>query len=107
GRCPAPSNWLDYASVTPTENFVLCAATAGGGSTLTNAACEPHVQEFCAFLAKMGAGVEGVGASRLTVTGVDRLGGAEHEFAEDFHEITTFLALGAITGGDVVVRNAH
>jgi len=103
----AADHWLDYASVTTTENFVLCAAAAQGISTLTNAACEPHVQEFCAFLGKMGAKIEGIGASRLTVTGVARLKGAEHDFAEDFHEITTFLALGAITGGEVAVRNAH
>jgi UDP-N-acetylglucosamine 1-carboxyvinyltransferase len=103
----AASHWLDYASVTTTENFVLCAAAAQGTSTLTNAASEPHVQEFCAFLAKMGAKIEGAGTSRLVVEGVERLGGAEHDFTEDFHEITTFLALGAITGGEVSVRNAH
>jgi UDP-N-acetylglucosamine 1-carboxyvinyltransferase len=103
----AASHWLDYASVTTTENFVLCAATAAGVSTLTNAASEPHVQEFCAFLAKMGAKIEGVGASRLVVEGVEKLHGAEHDFAEDFHEIATFLALGAITGGEVSVRNAR
>ena len=103
----AASHWLDYASVTTTENFILCAATAEGTSTLTNAACEPHVQELCAFLAKMGARIEGVGASRLAVEGVAKLHGAEHEFDEDFHEIATFLALGAITGGEVTVRNAR
>lgn len=103
----AASHWLDYASVTTTENFILCAALADGVSTLTNAASEPHVQELCAFLAKMGARIEGVGTSRITVEGVGRLGGAEHDFAEDFHEIATFLALGAITGGEVAVRNAH
>jgi UDP-N-acetylglucosamine 1-carboxyvinyltransferase len=103
----AADHWLDYASVTTTENFILSAVTAQGTSTLTNAACEPHVQELCAFLAKMGAKIEGVGASRLTVEGVEKLHGAEHDFAEDFHEIATFLALGAITGGEVVVRNAR
>lgn len=101
------THWLDYASVTTTENFVLCAVKAGGVSQLTNAACEPHVQEFCAFLKLMGARIEGVGASRLVVEGVERLGGADYTFAEDFHEITTFLALGAITGGDVSVKNAN
>ena len=30
----------------------------------------------------------------------------EFRFDEDFHEITTFLALGAITDGDVIVRNS-
>jgi len=99
-------HWLDYASVTTTENFVLCAAMANGRSTLTNAACEPHVQEFCRFMATMGAHIEGVGTSRLTVHGGHVLRGGDFTFDEDFHEITTFLALGAITGGDVIVRNS-
>ena len=107
GRFRAADHWLDYASVTTTENFVLCAVKAAGVSQLTNAACEPHVQEFCAFLQLMGARITGVGASRLTIEGVERLGGADYAFAEDFHEIATFLALGAITGGEVMVRNAN
>jgi UDP-N-acetylglucosamine 1-carboxyvinyltransferase len=104
-RFAASDHWLDYASVTTTENFVLCAVTAHGLSRLTNAACEPHVQEFCAFLALMGARITGIGSSQLQVDGVDALGGAEYTFADDFHEVATFLALSAITGGDVVVRN--
>lgn len=101
----AADHWLDYASVTTTENFMLCAATALGRSQLTNAACEPHVQEFCAFLALMGARIDGVGGSRIVVEGVERLSGAEFTFADDFHEVATFLAMGAITGGEVSVRN--
>ncbi|MCA3709833.1 MAG: UDP-N-acetylglucosamine 1-carboxyvinyltransferase [Phenylobacterium sp.] len=105
GGYRSADHWLDYASVTTTENFMLCAATASGRSKLTNAACEPHVQEFCAFLALMGARIEGVGGSRIVVEGVDRLSGAEFTFADDFHEVATFLAMGAITGGEVSVRN--
>jgi UDP-N-acetylglucosamine 1-carboxyvinyltransferase len=99
-------HWLDYASVTTTENFVLCAAAARGASTLTNAACEPHVQEFCRFMALLGVRIDGIGTSRLTVHGGGPLAGADFVFEGDFHEITTFLALGAITGGDVLVRNS-
>jgi len=102
---PAVEHWLDYASVTTTENFVLCATLAEGTSVLTNAACEPHVQEFCRFLVRLGARIEGIGTSRLTIHGVPQLGGGEHQFEEDFHETATFLALGAITGGEVSVRN--
>jgi UDP-N-acetylglucosamine 1-carboxyvinyltransferase len=101
----AVHHWLDYASVTTTENFVLCAVLAQGRSVLTNAACEPHVQEFCRFLISLGARIEGVGTSTLTVIGVPGLRGGSHRFDEDFHEITTFLALSAITGGDVKVKN--
>ncbi|MDE2370853.1 MAG: UDP-N-acetylglucosamine 1-carboxyvinyltransferase [Burkholderiales bacterium] len=102
----ANHHWLDYASVTTTENFVLCAALARGTSTLTNAASEPHVQEFCHFMVQLGARIEGIGTSRLTVHGVDRLGGTEFRFAEDFHEAVTFMALGAITGGCITVKNS-
>ena len=102
----ATQHWLDYASVTTTENFVLCAALARGTSTLMNAASEPHVQEFCAFMTQLGARIEGVGTSRLTIEGTESLGGTDFTFTEDFHEIVTFLALGAITGGDVQVKNS-
>ena len=98
-------HWFDYASVTGTENFLMCAVIAAGPSRLVNAACEPHVQEFCRFLAMMGADISGVGASTLDVAGRADLDGASYVFAEDFHEIATFLALGAITGGAVEVRN--
>lgn len=103
----ATEHWLDYASVTTTENFVLCAVLASGRSVLTNAACEPHVQEFCEFMCRLGAHIEGIGTSRLVIEGVDALGGTEFRFAEDFHEVATFLALGAITGGEVTVRNSR
>jgi UDP-N-acetylglucosamine 1-carboxyvinyltransferase len=64
------------------------------------------VQEFCRFMVMMGADIDGIGTSRLTVRGGAPLGGGDFTFEEDFHEITTFLALGAITGGDVEVRNS-
>jgi UDP-N-acetylglucosamine 1-carboxyvinyltransferase len=98
-------HWLDYASVTTTENFMMCAALAGGRSRLVNAACEPHVQEFGRFLGLMGVKIDGLGASTVEVEGEAALGGADYAFVEDFHEVATFLALGAITGGDVQVRN--
>jgi UDP-N-acetylglucosamine 1-carboxyvinyltransferase len=106
GGLKANHHWLDYASVTTTENFVLCAALSGGTSTLMNAASEPHVQEFCTFMAMLGAQIEGIGTSRLTVHGVGRLGGGTFTFAEDFHEAVTFMALGAITGGTITVKNS-
>ena len=104
-RLVGADHWLDYASVTTTENFVLCAVVATGRSTLVNAACEPHVQEFCTFLSRMGARIAGSGSSHLVIDGVDALGGTDYTFDDDFHEVATFLALSAITGGDVAVKN--
>ncbi len=106
GQLAANDHWLDYASVTTTENFALCAASARGVSTLVNAASEPHVQEFCRFLEMLGVPISGIGTSHLRIEGGRRLGGGEFRFDEDFHEIATFLALGAITGGSITVKNS-
>lgn len=98
--------WQDYMSVTTTENFLMAAAIASGTSVLINAASEPHVQDLCRLLIAMGARIEGVGSSRLIIHGVSSLGGAEISVSPDHHEITTFLAIGAITGGELRVEPA-
>lgn len=99
-------HWLDYMSVTVTENFAMAASIAKGASTLMNAASEPHVQDLCKALVSMGARISGIGTSMLSVEGVASLHGAVIEIGTDYHEVTTFLALGAITGGEVSVRNS-
>lgn len=99
-------HWCDYMSVTVTENFAMAAALAEGESTLINAASEPHVQDLCAALVAMGACIEGLGTSMLRITGVKKLHGATITISSDYHEIVTFLALGAITGGEVRVTHA-
>jgi len=99
-------HWLDYMSVTVTENFAMAAAVAKGASTLINAASEPHVQDLCKALVAMGARISGIGTSMLSVEGTASLHGATIEIGTDYHEVTTFLALGAITGGDVSVRKS-
>jgi len=107
GAGSAARMWLEYASVTTTENFILSALTVSGSSQIVNAACEPHVQEMCTFLELCGARITGKGTSMVTVERVAELHGADYTFTEDFHEIATFLALAAVTGGDIAVRNAH
>lgn len=98
--------WPNYASVTGTENVIMAAVLANGTTTLTNAASEPHVQDLCHMLTKMGADIEGIGSSKLIINGVTELKGADITVSSDHHEITSFLALGAMTGGEVRVENA-
>jgi UDP-N-acetylglucosamine 1-carboxyvinyltransferase len=98
--------WQDYMSVTTTENFAMAASLAKGTSVMVNAASEPHVQDLCNFLVSMGVKIEGIGSSTLTVHGVENLHGTEFTISSDHHEITTLLALGAMTGGSVRVTNA-
>jgi UDP-N-acetylglucosamine 1-carboxyvinyltransferase len=106
GRFTAARHWPDYMSVTATENFVMAAVLADGESVLLNAASEPHVQDLCSALVTMGAKIGGLGTSQLTVTGVKQLKGGTITINTDHHEVVTFLALGAITGGEVRVKNS-
>ena len=107
GKSEGTRMWLEYASVTTTENFIISALTANGTSQIVNAACEPHVQELCAFLEMMGARIRGKGTSMVSVEGNAELSGCDYTFVEDFHEVATFLALAAVTGGDISVRNSQ
>jgi UDP-N-acetylglucosamine 1-carboxyvinyltransferase len=99
--------WQDYMSVTTTENFIMAAVKAKGNSTMVNAASEPHVQDLCQLLLSMGAKIEGIGTSKITINGVDKLHGTDFTISSDHHEITTLLALGAMTGGEIKVNSAE
>jgi UDP-N-acetylglucosamine 1-carboxyvinyltransferase len=101
------SIWSDYMSVTTTENFIMAASRAIGQSEMTNAASEPHVQALCEFLNQMGAQIDGIGSCKVIVEGVEELHGTDFTIPSDHHEITTLLALGAMTKGHVRVTNAE
>ncbi len=102
-RFPAPT-------VTGTENVLFAAALARGTTMIENAAREPEVEDTARLLARMGARVSGAGTPTITVEGVERLGGtgdAAHAVVPDRIEAGTYLAAGAITGGDVTVTGAR
>lgn len=92
---------LDEASVTATENVIMAASLAQGVSTITNAACEPHVQDLCMMLTKMGCTIDGIGSNRLTITGQKKLTGCSFRLGSDFMETGSFIGLAAATGGQV------
>ncbi len=97
--------FLDEASVTGTENAVMAAVLARGETTIVNAACEPHVQDLCHFLVSLGAQIGGIGSNVLSITGVDRLHGGEWRVCPDHIEVASFVGLGAITPGDLVIED--
>ena len=97
---------LDEASVTGTENALMAAARASGTTVIMNAACEPHVQDLCHLLCKMGAAIEGLGSNVLTVHGAKELRGCTHRVGPDHIEVASFIGLAAVTGGDIVIEDA-
>jgi UDP-N-acetylglucosamine 1-carboxyvinyltransferase len=98
--------YLDEASVTATENAVMAAALASGVTEITNAACEPHVQDLCRLLEQMGARIDGIGSNVLTVHGARELHGCTHRIGPDHIEVASFIGLAAVTGGDLVIEDA-
>jgi UDP-N-acetylglucosamine 1-carboxyvinyltransferase len=97
---------LDEASVTATENVVAAAVLAEGTTIIRNAASEPHVQDHCRLLVRMGARIEGIGSNLLVIHGVPSLGGADFALGPDFMEVGSFMALAAASGGEVEIRGA-
>jgi UDP-N-acetylglucosamine 1-carboxyvinyltransferase len=90
-----------------TANVVMAAVLAEGETILENAAQEPEVVDLCRMLLKMGARIDGIGSHCLRIAGVERLHGAEHSVVPDRIEAGTFAIAGAMTGGDVVVRDCE
>ena len=97
----------DMVTVTGTENFLMAAALAEGETVLENAAMEPEIIDLAEMLIQMGARIQGHGTSRITVQGVERLGGCDHQVVADRIEAGTFLCAVAATGGDVLLRHAR
>ncbi len=98
--------FLDEPSVTATENAVMAAALARGETEIRNAASEPHVQDLCRLLNRMGARIEGIGSSTIRIQGVSSLGDAEYEIGADHIETGSFIGLAAATGSRLVIEDA-
>jgi UDP-N-acetylglucosamine 1-carboxyvinyltransferase len=101
------SMYLYEASVTGTETALLAASMANGVTEIRHAATEPHVVELCEFLAKMGAGVTGIGSATIRIEGPSRLHGAEHTLGGDYIEAGSWAVVGAITGGEMAIDGAR
>jgi UDP-N-acetylglucosamine 1-carboxyvinyltransferase len=97
--------FMDEPSVMATENALMAAALTPGTTVIGNAACEPHVQDLARMLVKMGADIGGIGSNVITVNGVERLEGCEHEIAPDHIEIGSFMALAGVTGGELCIKD--
>ncbi|HEX7083508.1 MAG TPA: UDP-N-acetylglucosamine 1-carboxyvinyltransferase [Gaiellaceae bacterium] len=94
---------LDEASVMATENAVMAASLAPGRTTISNAACEPHVQDLCRFLVALGAKIDGIGSNVLRIVGVERLFGGSHAIGPEHIEVGSFIGMAAVTGGDLTI----
>jgi len=99
--------FLDEASVTATENALMLAAKIPGETIIRDAACEPHVQELCCVLEKMGAKIEGEGSNLLKIKGKKKLGGFKHQIWPDHIDVGTWAIAAALTKGQITIKGVR
>ena len=97
---------LDEASVTGTANIIMAAVLAEGTTTIYNAACEPYIQQLCHMLNRMGAKITGIASNLLHIEGVKSLGGTEHKLLPDMIEVGSFIAMAAMVGDGIRIKDA-
>jgi UDP-N-acetylglucosamine 1-carboxyvinyltransferase len=103
GRLSGAHIHMDEASVMATENAVMAASITPGKTMISNAACEPHVQDLCRFLVSLGAQIEGIGSNVLHIEGVERLAGGSHSICPEHIEVGSFIGMAAVTGADLTI----
>jgi len=94
-------------TVLGTANVMMAATLADGVTVIESAACEPEVVDLANFLNAMGAQIAGAGSPTITITGVKKLHGAEHEVIPDRIEAATFLIAAGATNGEVTLKGAR
>ncbi|WNK21403.1 UDP-N-acetylglucosamine 1-carboxyvinyltransferase [Halomonas piscis] len=107
GRLRGATIFFDTVTVTGTENLLMAATLAEGTTVLENAAREPEISDLAECLIRMGADIRGHGTDTITVEGVARLHGCEHDVMPDRIETGTFLVAAAMTGGRVKVTRTR
>ncbi|RSJ20435.1 UDP-N-acetylglucosamine 1-carboxyvinyltransferase [Streptococcus intermedius] len=98
--------YMDFPSVGATQNIMMAATLADGITVIENAAREPEIVDLAVLLNKMGAKVRGAGTETLTITGVEELMGTSHSVVQDRIEAGTFMVVGAMTGGNILIQDA-
>lgn len=92
---------FEKVSVGATENILMAATLAKGTTTITNAACEPEITDLAEMLISMGADIEGLGTTTLTVRGVTALSGTNYRVIPDRIETGTYLCAVGMVGGEL------
>lgn len=89
---------------TVTENALLAAAQSPGTTVIRNASPNYMVQDLCIFLTRLGVGIDGIGTTTLTVTGVQEINvDVEYQPSEDPIEAMSLLTAAIVTDSELTV----
>lgn len=110
-RAPKGLQGAEYTfpkvTVGGTHVMLMAASLAKGQTRLHNSACEPEVVNLAECLNEMGAKIKGAGTPTIYIEGVDSLSGARVKVISDRIETGTYAMAVAMTGGDVLLKDAR
>ncbi len=92
-------------SVGATENLIIAASFAKGKTILKNCAIEPEIKDLVNFLIKSGCKIKWAAKRTLKITGVRKLNKISYSVMFDRIEAGTYLVAGALTEGNLKIKN--
>jgi len=107
GKMKGEKIYLDFPSVGATENLIIASCLASGDTIIENAAREPEIKDLVNFLNSAGAKIEINGSGVIKIHGVEELHKTSYTIIPDRIEASTYLILGAITQGEIMLNNVN
>ena len=92
-------------SVGATENLIIAACLAKGTTTLSNCAVEPEIQDLVNFLIKLGCNIKWIAKRSIKIVGVTKIRETTYTVMFDRIEAGTYLIAGAVTAGNLKIKN--
>jgi len=92
-------------SVGATENLIIAACLAKGTTTLSNCAVEPEIQDLMNFLIKLGCNIKWIAKRSIKIVGVTKIKETTYTVMFDRIEAGTYLIAGAVTEGNLKIKN--
>ena len=92
-------------SVGATENLIIAASFARGTTILSNCAIEPEIKDLINFLNAMGCNIKFVAKRTIKIIGVKEVQETNYGIMFDRIEAGTYLIAGALTAGNLKIKN--
>ena len=92
-------------SVGATENLIIASSFAKGITTLSNCAIEPEIKDLVNFLNQMGCKIRWTSKRTIKIIGVNEVIKTSYSIMFDRIEAGTYLLAGAITEGNLKIKN--
>jgi UDP-N-acetylglucosamine 1-carboxyvinyltransferase len=101
GRLKATNFTFEKVSVGASITAIMAASLADGETVLSSCAMEPEIIDLCNFLQQIGAQIQGIGTSTLTIIGQESLGKTNYMIMPDRIEAGTYMVAAAISKGEL------